>query len=269
MQQKTSAFTLMELSIVLAVVGMIVGAITVGRTMADAAALQGVISDFDRYRTATMAFRDKYKALPGDMMNASTVWTADPGCPAPTASDAFITTTCDGNGNGFIGDSSGDPLGAQASYGETLFFWQHLANEQFIDIPYNGRLSTASNGITPGVNVPKSKMTTASFSVRFFPTNDGVSANYFPAAYNHVFFLGAFSSTATAYQSPAYFAGLSADDAKAIDLKIDDGRPGLGKVLAPNNTGLSSCASTNVATSAVYDASQPAPNCSLIFVTGF
>src|ERR1035438_8206439 len=67
---ETAAFTLIEMSIVLVIIGLVVGGILVGQNLIAAAGVRATISQIEKYNTAVNTFRTKYDALPGDM-NAS------------------------------------------------------------------------------------------------------------------------------------------------------------------------------------------------------
>ena len=80
-------FTLIELSIVLLIIGLITGGIVIGQTMIRQTQVMSVIVDEQKYVKAATAFRDKYNALPGDMVNATSYWgtnTSASGCPQPS-----------------------------------------------------------------------------------------------------------------------------------------------------------------------------------------
>src|SRR5579883_3383059 len=66
-RMKTSGFTLIELSIVLIIIGLIVGGILTGRDLIDAAARRAQISQIEKYNTAVHTFQVKYGYLPGDI----------------------------------------------------------------------------------------------------------------------------------------------------------------------------------------------------------
>lgn len=68
------AFSLVELSIVLVILGLLVGGVVAGQSLIRAAELRSVSTDYQRFLTATLTFRDKYFALPGDFTMASRVW---------------------------------------------------------------------------------------------------------------------------------------------------------------------------------------------------
>lgn len=59
------AFSLVELSIVLVILGLLTGGILAGQSLIRAAELRAVSTEYSRYITATQSFRDKYFAVPG------------------------------------------------------------------------------------------------------------------------------------------------------------------------------------------------------------
>src|ERR1035438_2217859 len=65
---ETAAFTLIELSIVLVIIGLIVGGVLVGQNLIAAAGVRATISQIEKYNTAVNTFRTKYNnQLPGDI----------------------------------------------------------------------------------------------------------------------------------------------------------------------------------------------------------
>ena len=61
-------FSLVELSIVLVILGLLTGGILAGQSLIRAAELRSISTDYSRYIAAVQAFRDKYFALPGDSL---------------------------------------------------------------------------------------------------------------------------------------------------------------------------------------------------------
>lgn len=110
-----SGFSLVELSIVLVILGLLTGGILGGQALIRAAELRTAMSDYSRYTAAVMSFREKYFALPGDMTNATAFW-GDNNTVCP---DAGITNgtpgTCNGNGDSNWGSQT-----------EQFLVWQHL-----------------------------------------------------------------------------------------------------------------------------------------------
>ena len=70
---RQSGFTLVELSIVLVIIGLIIGGILKGQELIGNAQIKNVASQAQSYQAATAAFRDKYGALPGDLVSANMI----------------------------------------------------------------------------------------------------------------------------------------------------------------------------------------------------
>jgi len=66
---RKSAFTLLELSIVLVIIGLVVGGVLVGTDLIKSAKLQKVIRESQGYANAAATFKLKYNGIPGDMPN--------------------------------------------------------------------------------------------------------------------------------------------------------------------------------------------------------
>ena len=90
-----SGFTLIELSIVLIIVGLIVGGIVAGRELVAAAEIRAQASQFQQLTMAVYNFKTKYNCLPGDCINATNFIT-------------FPTNTgANGNGDGLLESPAG------------------------------------------------------------------------------------------------------------------------------------------------------------------
>ena len=63
-------FTLVELAIVLAIIGLLVGGVLVGQNLIDSAAIRTQAKQFADINVAANTFKLKYKALPGDISTA-------------------------------------------------------------------------------------------------------------------------------------------------------------------------------------------------------
>lgn len=116
--QAREGFTLLELSIVLVVVGLVIGGITVGQSLIRSAELNSVIRDVNKYRVAINSFKLKYNSLPGDMDNADSYWPP----PLCVAHYVVMPEQCNGNGNGIMGDY----------LNEGIRSWQHLSLSELI-----------------------------------------------------------------------------------------------------------------------------------------
>lgn len=63
-------FTLVELSIVLVIIGLLIGGVLKGQSMIENAKIKKVASDMDSLVAATYSYQDKFNALPGDDLQA-------------------------------------------------------------------------------------------------------------------------------------------------------------------------------------------------------
>lgn len=258
MRQK--AFSLVELSIVLVILGLLVGGVLAGQSLIRASELRSVGTEFSRYQTAAHAFRDKYFAVPGDMTNATNFWGQSANCPGSSTQGTTDGTTCNGNGNGQI-YFVGSHLSPTAN--EVHRFWQHLTSAGMIEGSYNG-VTTSPTGYYLGIgptNSPKSKADLGFWSAFYLPNatggNNGAMFHYNIGP--HVFLLAAINGTS--WNSTPI---LKADEAWNIDTKLDDAKPGRGII-----TGRVGSSCSDAATGADYDASyvltSPNKNCFLVF----
>jgi len=71
---KNAGFTLVEVSIGIAILGLLVGAVIGGRAMMESQRLRTVSVDARNFIIATRQFKEKYAYLPGDFPTATTVW---------------------------------------------------------------------------------------------------------------------------------------------------------------------------------------------------
>lgn len=204
---KKSGFSLVELSIVLVILGLLTGGILGGQSLIKAAELRSVGTEYDAWQTATNIFKDKYMAIPGDMQRADEFW---PG-------------VVSGDGNGVISI----PAGANLT-GEMFTFWQHLAEAGLIAGEYTGVAGGDSDAHSIlGENAPKSKYGNAGWSARHCDTGDdcGVDTDYDLPYGNHFTF-----GSAVDYDTDQ--PALIPEEAWNIDTKLDDGKPAKGKVIA-------------------------------------
>ena len=70
---RQSGFTLVEIAIVLVIIGLLLGGILKGQEMITQAKIKNLINDFNGLSAAMYSYQDRYRALPGDELNATTV----------------------------------------------------------------------------------------------------------------------------------------------------------------------------------------------------
>ena len=133
-----AGFTLLELSIVLVIIGLLIGGVFVGQSLIHNAQLNGVITEYNRWQTAVKSFQQQYQTLPGDMTNATALWGVAAGTNGTDATcgnaTESTTATCNGNGDGYLqwpaqGGGSGNVY-------ESILFWKHLANASALTRSY-------------------------------------------------------------------------------------------------------------------------------------
>lgn len=255
------AFSLVELSIVLVILGLLTGGILSGQSLIRASELRALTVEVTRYQSMAYAFRDKYMALPGDMRNAVKFWGAQAGGTADgldTACQALGLdnpatglATCNGNGDG------------QISWKEGWRAWQHLANAGLVEGTYSGVSGHASSSYgVAGWNIPMARIDSRAGYLLVTITTQPVGGTvFFPGEYGHSIRFGA-------GEGMDEVVVLHASEAWTIDTKIDDGRPGLGKMRTPPNVHRAYCASTNDPATAEYLLQTPHKQCNFTFITG-
>ncbi len=215
-------FSLVELSIVLVILGLLVGGILAGRSLIRAAELRAVGTEYQRYKTAMMAFRDKYFQAPGDFRDATRFWgrMSTTGCPTYSSAAISSTGTCDGNADGSISGAGG---GASS---ERFQIWRHLALSGMIEGEYSGMAgASGSTDCEAGVNCPVSKINNASWMVQTLNNFAGDTAAY-AMNYGNAFVFGGLQAGGGPFQKI-----ITPIEAWNIDSKMDDGLPASGRVI--------------------------------------
>ena len=243
-------FSLVELSIVLVILGLLTGGILAGQSLIRAAELRSVSTDFARYVTAGQTFRDKYFALPGDMSNATKFWGDNNSACADAAVPNGSPGTCNGDGNGQIG-VSGLPTANATT--ELYQFWNQLALAGLVEGSYSGIAGSSGAELVIGTNAPRAKLNNGCYQAQYY--NGGNSANYV-LQYNNMMSIGALNSWDCS--NPI----LKPEEAWNVDTKLDDGKPGQGKVIATFPT---TCANSSSETDYAgdYRLNVSTPQCSL------
>ena len=228
-----SGFSLVELSIVLVILGLLVGGVLAGQSLIRAAELRAVSTEYNRWMSSVQTFKDKYFALPGDMTNATAFWGAldgNNGLGADCRGESNTLLTCNGNGDGAICRDAA--CGSQTW--EALLFWKHLANAGLIEGTYSGAMASAtaticnssSDQLLAGCNTPASKLSNGGWLI--YSLGQLSSAAYL--------FDGNYGNSLQFSRMPADAGGfvglIRPEELWNIDTKMDDGRPATGTLVA-------------------------------------
>lgn len=121
---KKAGFTLVEISIVMIIIGLLIGGIFSGMRLIDNANVQKTIQDLKAIESAAITFRDSYRALPGDIRT--------PAARIPNCNVAPCATGGDGNRN--IGTFEyATPMAVTR---EAYTFWHHLQAAGLLQMDY-------------------------------------------------------------------------------------------------------------------------------------
>jgi prepilin-type N-terminal cleavage/methylation domain-containing protein len=111
----TNAFTLVELSIVLVIIGLLIGGVLVGRDLVVQAEMRKMLGEIQRLQLAVRTFETRYKCSPGDCAKAGSLGLVN-NFLLSTSSSCPNAYACEGNGNG------DGIIGVE----EQRYFWFHL-----------------------------------------------------------------------------------------------------------------------------------------------
>lgn len=212
-----TAFTLVELSIVLVIVGLLIGGILSGRGLMRAAELRSAVTEHRNFETAANTFREKFRYWPGDFPDAYELWGNRCG------DNSFAASTgCNGTGDDYIFFSN---------FGEAAKVWEHLSLAGLIAGKYDG--TGTLNGVLLTLspdNSPQSKLDNGLWGIGWDACqhckNNNVGANSY--LYRQTITLGVPDGAKPSQLNN--LPGVTLEEAWGIDKKVDDGRCVSGKL---------------------------------------
>lgn len=243
--QQRSAFSLLELSIVLVILGLLAGGVMSGQSLIRSAQLRSMLTDREQWVTAVHTFKDKYFGLPGDINTATQIWGlagAGVGCASIDSGDK---RTCDGDASTTIDAFIGNGGPSATASVEVSRFWQHLSNAELIPGLYSGLSGTYGVG-----------KFTKQWSVQYMGQQNG-SVMWFDGAYGHTL------------KTPLNV--VTPQEMWNIDSKIDDGKPAIGNVVVMLSPVTTLCVDTtsNSNMAAQYVTTSTDKTCGAIFRNQF
>lgn len=235
-----AGFTLLEISIVLVIIGLLAGGVLVGKELVKTAELRAMINEVERYTTAVHTFRTKYNYLPGDFPRATQLWGSKADCENEFGGitvQTFDGTTCDGNKNGIIDTVEG------------YLNQQHLSNAKLIPYMLGGGINETGNlDATPVLEYmyPPARFRNLYIALHF-EYGASLTDLWFRDIYEHIYTI----YNPTIGINPSF----TPDEAFYVDSKIDDGKPALGKVRVRVQylSEPERCTTSNTAADALYN----------------
>lgn len=230
-------FTLLEMGIAIVVIGLITGGILVGQNMIRTAEVQSILSDFQKYQSATVRFQAQFASLPGDMPDATSHW----------------TDSSNGNGDGFIDGL----VGTASAASEPMQFWRHLQLAREIDKPMTGTNGTCSGcvEIRANENAPGGRIHGSIWVPGYDATNALADTPTVPSS-NYFLFTGDYLQNGS-FPAPI----LTPAEAMQLDTKMDNGLPTVGEVVV---LPVSTCTDANG-----FRAADENRLCSMVFLNAF
>lgn len=206
--EQQSGFTLIELSIVLVLIGLVIGGVLKGQELIASTRLKMAVSQWDALKSAFNTFQDKYQALPGDYSQAAT--------------NINTAITNIGNDSGVIGAAIAtvhysSALGAVAGANEHRGVWEQLS--------LAGLVASVTN---TGVNWDLPSKISGSYFNVMYSTLGGRTAHWLR--------LQSGSGVTARTANP-----LTAKEASEIDRKYDDGVIGTGLIQGGSAVGATTC----------------------------
>ncbi|MEK6746389.1 MAG: prepilin-type N-terminal cleavage/methylation domain-containing protein [Pseudomonadota bacterium] len=226
--KKSAGFTLIELSVVLVIIGLLVGGILVGRDLIRSSEIRGQISQIEEMVTAINTFKIKYGYMPGDMPPNQSVQLG-----LFTFTGAQAGKTCSffefGNNDGGVNIVN-----------EAYAFWSHLADANLVKGSYGGKAgnllrAAAANCLAMTAGQPTSVPTTEAGYDLYLPRPKMPVKGHILASENHNNGNLLFNNTTKAnalFIIPMVGTSdiYSANQAYQIDSNMDDGMPATGNV---------------------------------------
>ncbi|MCP5059143.1 MAG: prepilin-type N-terminal cleavage/methylation domain-containing protein [bacterium] len=266
-----AGFTLVELSIVVVIAGLLLSAILGFSRLRINAKLTATIATVQSTGAATAMFMDRYGSLPGDLRDAAS---KIPGCGASVGTceaPTSASTTGDGNVGEVGAISRHQTTGQTPAEHETVLFWSHLLQTSLITRTTDTYTSSNSPMIAWGASHPAAPIG-GGFHVK--DADGGMTTplpGWPPAAKQPEGTFLVLQTKISRDLVPAQPGDqpIRASEASWIDRKVDDGNPFRGSVLGYGTVTLpmagSGCFTWTAVDRGAYDQHETSKDCGLTF----
>jgi prepilin-type N-terminal cleavage/methylation domain-containing protein len=199
-------FTLVEISIVMIIVGLLIGGTFGGMKLIENMQVSRTIQDLKAIESAALTFKDTYGRLPGDIVN--------PAARLPNCSVAPCATG--GDGNRIISPDIATPTLSVTSEG--FLFWHHVQAAALLSMDYSNQSSLEFGEGQPNAPIGGGYRLAGTVGPAGFCGTQVTGASVFVTGLSSA----AFNSVTGTVPCNAI---------QSIDIKTDDGRPSGGNVI--------------------------------------
>lgn len=142
MKTRQSGFTLVEIAIVMVIIGLLLGGVLKGQELVENARIKRVVTDLQGVQAAYYGYMDRYKAISGDDLRATT---------------RFSVTVVNGDGDGVLEGN----WNSTTDTDESRIVWQHLRAAGLINgaVAYTQPTIELDNGLQIGFQNAPSGLT--------------------------------------------------------------------------------------------------------------
>lgn len=205
--KRNSAFTLLELAIVLVIIALLSGGIMISRELIKTAEMNAIYKQIQEYESARINFEIKYHCLAGDCADG-------------------ITTGLGSNGNG------NGQLDVYTVSNELYQYWQHLGNAGMITGKYTGVGGPGpdNHDYVIGTNIPAAVRRDVGIGVFQFVPYYNEWKNRLgkqELANTHFYVVGRDSQT---YDEGIWNGAFTIGELQGLDRKFDDGLANNGRI---------------------------------------
>jgi len=215
---KNKAFSLIEISIVIIIMGLLFFSVSSGFKMIENYKLKSVFKELNQVGDAIKQFNTLYEALPGDFHDAYFYFGDACGRDSPAPNG------CNGNNDGIIQDAGRDTRSSV----ETFRFWQHLKLADLIDGNFSGVIGSEENGYHNSENSYNSKYMNYNIIVYTSTRTSNLFGSFFHP-YNNIIVDNA--TYKEDYWTSSDDAPFTIREVYFLDSKFDDGEPLTGYLI--------------------------------------